>query len=66
MEFEELPNAVELAYTNTDKNTLDIPHQNAGHLIFLLRCVLENNYFAFDGKNYQKISKDVAVPLPEI
>lgn len=56
MEFEELLNAVELAYTNADKSTLDIPHQNAGYLIFLLRCVIENTYFAFDGKCYQKIS----------
>lgn len=47
MDFEELLNAFELAYTNADKNNLVIPHLDIGDLIFLLRCVLENE---FDGK----------------
>lgn len=56
MEFEKLLNAVELSYTNADKSTLDIPHPDAGDLIFLLRSVLESNYFEFHGKYYKQIS----------
>lgn len=68
MEFEELLNAVELAYTKADKSNLDIPHPDVGDLIFLLRCVLENNYFEFDGKYYKQIigCSMGAIPSPEI
>lgn len=47
MEFEELLNAIELAYTNADKSNLVIPDTDVGDLIFFLRCELENQ---FDGK----------------
>lgn len=66
MEFEELLNAVETAYTNAGKSNLDISHPDDEDLIFLLRC----NYFEFDGKYY--INKQIircsmgAVPSPNI
>lgn len=68
MEFEELLNAVKHAYTNANKSNLDIQHPDVGDLIFLLRCVLENNYFEFDGKYYKQIigCRMGAIPSPEI
>ena len=68
MEFEELLNAVKHAYTNANKSNLDIQHPDVGDLIFLLRCVLENNYFEFDGKYYKQIigCSMGAIPSPEI
>lgn len=59
---------VKIEYTNADKSNLDIPHPDVGDLIFLLRCVLENNYFEFDGKYYeQTIGCSMgAIPSPVI
>ncbi|XP_062579196.1 uncharacterized protein LOC134241129 [Saccostrea cucullata] len=68
MEFEEQLNAVRNAYNNADKSNSDIPYPDVDDLIFLLRCVLENNYFEFNGKFYKQIigCSMGAVPSPEI
>lgn len=68
MEFNELLSSVNEAYTQANKTQLDIPYPNPEDLIFLLKCVLENNYFEFDGKYYKQIigASMGAVPSPEI
>lgn len=50
---------------NADMSNLVIPHPDVGDLIFLLRCVLENE---FNGKYYKQIIGHSmgAVPSPEI
>ncbi|XP_061192282.1 uncharacterized protein LOC133200513 [Saccostrea echinata] len=50
MEFDELLSAVNEAYQSANKPQREIPYPNAEDLIFLLKCVLENNYFEFNGK----------------
>lgn len=53
---------------NADKSNLVIPHPDVGDLIFLFRCVLENDYFEFDGKYCNQIIRCNmdAIPSPEI
>ena len=54
--FAELLNAVGNAYANFDSKTKsDIPCANKEDLVNLLRLVLENNIFEFNGKYYKQI-----------
>lgn len=68
MEFDELLSAVHDAYNNANKNEYCIPHPDVKDLLFLLKCVLDNNYFEFDGKYYKQIigCSMGAVPSPEL
>lgn len=50
MEFDALINAVYETYKCATKPQSDIPYPDAEDLIFLLKCVLENNYIEFNGK----------------
>lgn len=50
MEFDALINAVYETYKCATKPQSDIPYPNAEDLIFLLKCVLENNYIECNGK----------------
>ncbi|XP_062592673.1 uncharacterized protein LOC134254146 [Saccostrea cucullata] len=68
MEFDELLSAVNEAYQSANKPQRDIPYPDAEDLIFLLKCVLENNYFEFNGKYYKQFigCSMGAIPSPEI
>lgn len=54
--------------TTTLKTEYCIPHPDVKDLLFLLKCVLDNNYFEFDGKYYKQIigCSMGAVPSPEL
>lgn len=62
------PIRVESSVTDRKPVGSDDAHPYVGDLIFLLGCVLENNYFEFDGKYYKQIigCSMVAIPSPEI
>lgn len=45
MKFDKLLIALEDAYKKDDKNMWNIPYPDASDLIFLIKCLLENNYF---------------------
>lgn len=68
MEFNELLSSVHEAYTQANKIKSDIPYPTPKELTLLLKCVLENNYFEFDGKFYKQIigASMGAIPSPEI
>ena len=68
MEFDELINAVYETYKCATKPQTDIPYPDAEDLIFLLKCVLENNYFEFNGNYYKQIigCSMGAIPSPEV
>lgn len=68
MEFGELLSAVNETYKNANKPQIDIPYPETEDLIFLLKCVLENNYFEFNGKYFKQIigCSMGAIPSPEI
>ena len=55
MEFTELISAVDEAYKTSIKNDLSLPYPDASDLVFLIKTVLENNYFEFNGKYYKQI-----------
>lgn len=50
MDFDELINTIYETYKCPTKPQSDIPYPDAEDLISLLKCVLENNYFEFNGK----------------
>ena len=55
MTFDELIGAVERAYNATNiQGRINIPCPDAEDLIFLLRCILDNNYFEFNNKVYKQ------------
>lgn len=55
MEFDELLSAVEEAYKNNQRDVSDLPYPDVSDLLFLVKCILENNYFEFNGKYYKQI-----------
>lgn len=67
MEFDELLHSVEKAYL-ADNSSLELPRPYSSDLIFFLRCILENNFFEFNGKYYKQIIGAAmgARPSPEI
>ena len=68
MEFDELLSAAEDAYINADKSVNDIPYPEVSDLVFLIKTILENNYFEFTGKYYkQTLGCSMGSPLsPEL
>ncbi|KAK3109108.1 hypothetical protein FSP39_023246 [Pinctada imbricata] len=54
MEFDELITAVKEAYQNADKPVADIPYPKVSDFVFLIKTILENNYFEFNGKYYKQ------------
>ena len=55
MTFDDLLGAVERAYNATNiQGRINIPCPDAEDLIFLLRCILDNNYFEFNNKVYKQ------------
>ena len=67
MEFNELLQSVEKAYS-ADNSNLEVPRPCISDLIFFLRCILENNFFEFNGRYYKQIIGAAmgARPSPEI
>jgi hypothetical protein len=67
MPINEILPAVRKAYDTFDKSDFKVKCPPADDLIYLLRSVLENNVFEFDGKLFiQKIGVAIgAVPSPE-
>ncbi|XP_071124173.1 uncharacterized protein [Mytilus edulis] len=65
---EELLSAVERAYDSFDKSNFKVNAPPVNVLIHLLRIILENNVFEFDGKIYKQVIGTAigAVPSPEI
>ena len=55
MEFHELLLAVKDAYINSDKPEINMPYPDTSDLVDLIKIVLENNYFEFNGKCYKQI-----------
>ena len=55
MEFPELLSAVEEAYKTSIKPDKDLPYPDVSDLVFLIKTILENNYFEFNGKYYKQI-----------
>ena len=55
MEFEELLNAVKKAYSESEKPASKIPYPDVSDLVFLIKTILENNVFEFNGKYYKQI-----------
>ena len=55
MTFDELLSAVRKAITECDLGSyVNIPIPDTDDIIFLLKCVLENNIFEFNGKYYKQ------------
>ncbi|XP_071124112.1 uncharacterized protein [Mytilus edulis] len=65
---EALLGAVERAYDSFDKSNFKVNAPPVNVLIHLLRIILENNVFEFDGKIYKQVIGTAigAVPSPEI
>ena len=55
MEFDELIIAVKDAYQNADKPAVGIPYPKVSDFVFLIKTILENNYFEFNGKYYKQV-----------
>ena len=55
MEFSELLTAVEEAYRNNEKEMCNLPYPDTNDLVFLIKTVLQNNFFEFNGKYYKQI-----------
>lgn len=53
MEFDELLSVVYDVYNNVNKNEYCILYLDVKDFFFLFKCVLDNNYFEFDGKYYK-------------
>ena len=64
----ELLTSVEKAYSEFDKKNYDLKSPPTKDLIFLLKCILENNVFEFNGQLFkQKIGTAIGcVPSPNI
>lgn len=67
MELGEVLSANSETYKNANEPQIDIPYPETEDLIFLLKCILENNYCEINEKYYkQNIGCMGAKPSPEI
>ena len=66
--IDELLSAVEKAYSKFDQTKYDLKSPPTKDIIYLLKCILENNVFEFNGKLYkQQIGTAMgSVPSPEV
>ena len=66
--IDELLSAVEKAYSKFDQTKYDLKSPPTKDIIYLLKCILENNVFEFNGKLFkQQIGTAMgSVPSPEV
>ena len=60
----EILSAVRIAYDDFDKDNLKIKCPPTDDLIYLLKSVLENNIFEFNGQLFQQIIEAAIVAIP--